>query len=61
MGKVDRNLLFRPWLCWRVLGTKDTIVRSEDVNDDLSVSAPVPSVVEDEDGGKLDLGKVFTL
>ncbi len=44
-----------------MLGTEDAIMRPEDVDDDLCISAPISCIVEDEDGGELNLGKVFTL
>ena len=44
-----------------MLCSKYTIVGSEDIDDELSVSAPISCVVEDENGGKVNLGKVVAL
>lgn len=44
-----------------MLCTEDAIVRSEDVDDQLCISAPFSAVVEDKNGGELDLGKVILL
>lgn len=44
-----------------MLCAKDAVVRPEDVDDDLGVSAPVSGIVEDEDGCELDLREVIAL
>lgn len=59
--KVDRDLLVWQRFRWRMLCSKNAVVRSQDVDDDLRISAPLSAVVEDEDGCKLDLGKVVAL
>lgn len=44
-----------------MLCAKDAVMRPQNVDDDLCISSPLSAIVEDQDGCKLDLGKVVAL